>query len=427
MNYLKYLLVSLFLCSGLFAQNVVLIQMDDVGIDKVSSYGMNGCANTPNIDSLANGGVRFTNCYSMPVCSPTRATLLTGEYPFRHLIGRAIPLTQDFGLNPLNPNLLPKALPANYTKIALGKWHLHAPSVGGAWHPIFCGFNMFYGSLENIPQYGSYYNWQKTYTDNIQTFTFTNTKYATLDTADDLISAYSFASAQAQPFFIYCNFNAAHTPWEYPPGVTGPIELTGYKRSKAMIEYLDTQLGRFLSQIDWNTTTVILLSDNGSPPGTIGGGNYFRGVKGTVYEGGIKVPLFIKGKYVTSSGINDKLVNTTDIYSTVLSIVTQTNVNVYDSYSLQPMFSSNGTTQRTFCYSEYFNPNGTTTPTILNKMVRNDQYKIVSTMTTTGPIIEFFDLINDPFEMTPLNIGTLNPIENSAYINLMSIISTLGL
>lgn len=426
---MKFLLPFIFaFCTSLFSQNVVLIQADDLGVDKVSAYNYPGCPSTPNIDSLANNGLQFTSCYSNPVCSPTRSTIITGQYAWRSLLGRAIPPAQDYGLDPTLPTLLPKVIPSNFYKIALGKWHMSAPSVGGPWHPIICGFDLFLGTEYNIPNNGSYFNYQKTFSDINQSITYTSNVYSTLDITNDCVSALEFLNSQSNPFFIYCNYHAAHAPFHYPPGMSGPVEINSYHRSKAMVQYMDNQIARILTNINWQNTTVIFVGDNGSAPGTTYQFNYFRGVKGTVYEGGIRVPLFMKGQAITKLGITEKLVNTVDLYQTIIDITNLQSIQPQlDSHSLYPYINLNGQTTRTYSYSEYFWPNGSLNLSINNKAIRNEQFKLVSINDNGISFQEFFDLSIDPLETNPIPLNQLTQFQQINYNNLLNNLLNLGL
>ena len=133
--------------------NVLIVVLDDVGIDQVSPYGYPGAPPTPTLQGLADAGLRFDQAWAMPVCSPTRGALLTGRMPHRNHVGAVIKAGAPAEL-PLDEITLPEMLDqsgTNWSSAALGKWHLatvNSPS--GTKHPILQGFDTFSGSMNNI-------------------------------------------------------------------------------------------------------------------------------------------------------------------------------------------------------------------------------------------------------------------------------------
>ena len=196
--------------------NVLVVLLDDIGVEKVGAYGESPpgvtppC--TPNMDALATAGVLFRNAWTNNVCSPTRAQLLTGRHGFRTGIGG---LVNGFdtaeGLAIDLETTLPQAL-AGYATAAVGKWHLAAPAQG-LQHPLEAGFGAYAGSLYNL---NSYSNWVKTFDadgDGVLDQAC-ELRYATTDSTDDAIG---FARTLASPWFLYVAYNAPHMPVHAPP------------------------------------------------------------------------------------------------------------------------------------------------------------------------------------------------------------------
>jgi arylsulfatase A-like enzyme len=396
---------------------VILVIVDDVGVDKVAAYGESPTAGpTPQIDSLAAHGVLFRNAWTYPVCSPARASMLTGVHPARHGVGWHISPGDPFtstGLDPARPNLARFLDQAGYRTEAFGKWHMAgAPSSTAAQHPHLVGFDQYRGFLWGGV---SYYNWPKT----VNGATAYTTKYATTDTADDVIAALG----GSEPFFLWVSFLAPHTPHEAPPAALHTQNLEGlpvagneivYQR--AMVQAMDTELGRILDAVDWSDTTVLFIGDNGTnndaiePPFIVGRGKF------TLYEGGINVPLLVRGQAVSpgaEGGECGALVQGTDLFATILAIAGVAG-SAEDSVSFLPCLSDPAQASiRDVVYSERFYPNGgPIDPTTYRRTARDERYKLLR---QAGLNDEFYDLVADPFETSPLPLGSLTPGQAAAY------------
>ncbi len=187
--------------------NILLIIADDVGKDKIGVYDLGDDATrpaTPNLDRLAARGVRFTNAYAYPACSPTRASILTGQYGFRTGLGEVI-LRRDLYILPVYPKIVPipimlKLGGADYDHSQIGKWHLATRKVGGLANPLQHGFNHTAGPRGTVP---SYFKWPKQINGEL----IHETGYVTSDTTDDAIAR---ANAMRTPWFLWLAYNAAH-------------------------------------------------------------------------------------------------------------------------------------------------------------------------------------------------------------------------
>jgi len=266
------------------APNLLVIVVDDLGWAGVGFHAPS--MPTPNLDRLAKEGTELDRFYAYPVCSPTRAALLTGQMPRR--FGIVNPLNgQDRGV-PAGEVTLPSVLhDAGYTTALIGKWHL-----GTASSPQKAGFDHFYGFLSASTDYFKHtakngrLDWQRDGTS------VEEEGYSTYLLADEAVRQIKARDAK-KPFYIQLNFNAPHDP------LAAPAELVE-KRGlyKAVVEAMDIGVGRVLDALDVEklreNTLVVFLSDNGAS-GAEGGSNApMRGGKGSVYEGGIHVPAVVR-------------------------------------------------------------------------------------------------------------------------------------
>jgi arylsulfatase A-like enzyme len=421
-------LMLLSIClSGVAAssKNILLIIADDYGADSSSLYNTNAAASlppTPNINGLATNGLLFRNAYANPVCSPTRACLLTGRHSFRTGIGDVV------GAG--NPVLtaaeftLPEVFAVNatlgYQLAHFGKWHLNnlpnSPNNIGGW-PHFAG--SLVGALAN------YTNWTKT-VNGVSTANYT--VYATTDLVNDAISW--IQARGTQPWFAWVAFNAAHTPFHKPPnnlhsydtlsGTQPNINMNPRPYYEAAVEAMDTEVGRLLAAVDRTNTHIIFVGDNGTPTQVLQPPYPAQRGKGTLYEGGIKVPLIVAGPAVVNPGrINDTPVHAVDLFSTILELgginVTSTipaGVTI-DSQTLLPMLQE--TSNLTRCvYAERFDTNSLAADDA--RSLRNGQFKLIQFQNGDE---EFYDLLADPYESANLLPTALNSAQQANYYSLV--------
>jgi arylsulfatase B len=407
-------------------QNILLIIADDYGADSCSLYNStNSGASlppTPNIEALARRGVLFRNAYASPVCSPTRACLITGRYGFRTGVGDVVEGAGGAALK-ASEFTLPEAFAANsalgYQLAQFGKWHLalgpNSPATIGSW-PHFSG--SLQGAL------ASYTNWTKT-VNGTATANYTN--YATTDIVNDAVAW--IGSQTNKPWLAWVAFNAPHTPFHKPPTNLCPhyASLTGTQMDinqnprryfEAMVEAMDTEIGRLVAAVNPTNTHIIFLGDNGTTAQVIQPPFQSTKAKDTVFEGGLKVPLVIAGPTVTNPGrTNDTLVHAVDVFATILDMAginlkstVPTNV-VVDSQSVLGAVQTTSNLVR-HVYVEKF---GTSTPTPDARALRNSQFKLIRFTNTTD---ELYDLAADPTERTNLLADTLSGTQLANYYNL---------
>lgn len=291
MRVIRLFLFAVMLCVTLTAQaarrpNILLILTDDQGFGDITSHGNPDVA-TPVLDQLANDGTRFDRFYVSPVCAPTRASLLTGRYALRTGVFDVTRGKETMAASELT---LAEALKsAGYRTGAFGKWHngRYMPN-----HPNGQGFDEFIGFCGG--------HWQRYFDANLEH------NGQPMDTqgyiADVLTEAAMdfMRSNKDQPFFCYVPFNTPHSPWRVPEKwwqrhVGSDLDLQA-RCAYAMVENIDWNVGRMLKLLDElklaDDTIVLFLSDNGANSDRYNAG--MKGRKGSVDEGGSRVPLFVR-------------------------------------------------------------------------------------------------------------------------------------
>ena len=402
--------------------NILGVTADDFGVDMVSAYGeaySSPC--TPTLDALAAEGLLFRNAWASPVCSPTRATLMTGRYGFRTGIGSVI--QNEDGLA-TSETALPELL-TGYATAAVGKWHLSGRL--GDTHPNDSGFQHFSGSVGGAV--GDYWSWPHTQ-DGVTT---TSTQYLTTAEADDAITA---IGALPEPWFLYLNFHAPHSPYHAPPaalcaasGCPGsncsspPANATDRQLARYMVETMDSELGRvldFLELVD-PEAFVIFLGDNGTARGVSRPPFLGSPGKGSVHETGINVPLIVAGPGV-ARGECQALVSSVDVFATVAELAGVPS-GAEDSVSFASCLRTPALSPRGTVYSETFQPNHGALPFASHdRAIRDERYKLVR---STGAADAFYDLLADPTESVDL-YPNLNAQEQAAYQALAAELLALG-
>jgi arylsulfatase A-like enzyme len=339
------------------SDEIVVVVMDDVGVDKVAAYGVHPRpAPTPRLDDLATRAALFRSAYAEPSCSPSRAALLTGRRPSRTGIGRTVAQDDPFDLRDVETTL-PEALRAadeRWSTMAIGKWHL---SAFDALAPVRHGFDRFDGILANprepfdgdeVPN--GYSHWQHD-VDGVLSW---SNDYLTTQQADAAIAA---VRSLPEPFLLYVAFSAAHEPLHVPPealwSASDPTDPIG--QGDAMIEALDHEIGRFLDAVDPDAT-VIVVGDNGTQDDLVRPPADRRHAKLTVYTGGTHVPLLVSAPWV-APGPRDGLAHVTDLFATVLDLAGVDPPAPIDGVSLVPALSG-GDGARRCVVVEQFAPNG---------------------------------------------------------------------
>ena len=401
MKYTKHLtfLFILFTHFTVHAQvdkpNILLIITDDMGTDITNGYQQNPrMPTTPNIDALRDNGLTFSNTWSAPQCTPTRASIMSGKYGIKTGVMRA----------PGNLDLIHQSLfsriaettNGQYVGAVMGKWHISTPVDFN--HPMQHGIDHYEGFIQS--SVADYFTWDKV-ENGVET---TVDEYLTTHLTN---SAIDWIGDQDDPWILWLAHGAPHSPFHIPPAGLFTVSNTNSNLGKyiAMIEAMDHEIGRLLDSMGQETrdnTVIIFVGDNGSPAGVIQ--NFpSNHAKGSLYEGGVRVPLFISGKGVSRiNEIDDNINHVADLYSTILELTgEQLPGGIYNSMSLKPLLSCETTLNREFIYTDYQDGN------VLGWAIRNDEYKLIEDENGT---LEFYKVSEDLLEEDNL-VGNLTNAE----------------
>ncbi len=404
--------------------NVLLIVVDDLGWTDLGCYG-SSFYESPHIDRLASQGMRFTNAYaSCPVCSPTRAALLTGKSPaklqftghitaigrHRHPENSRIIPPDDLMHIRLKEITIAEALkPAGYRSASIGKWHVGDEE---KYYPTAQGFDVNIAGYNHGSPPGYFWPYtdpDKEWNPGIPTLHGGKPgEYLTDRLTDEAINF--MQESGEQPFFVYLPYYAVHTPLQAPQELIEKYEkkLERDKSQKnavyaAMVEKVDTNVGRLMAylqekQID-NNTLVILVSDNGGLA-TVTNNAPLRAGKGFLYEGGIRVPMIVKwpGK-VKSGSINNTPVISHDILPTIAEIVHNSQISQdVEGASLKSVLTGNTqlAERELYWYYPHYSPQAKQPAAA----IRDGQYKLLRFY---DPVkTELYDLSNDLSEQHDL-------------------------
>ncbi|MGI9192491.1 MAG: sulfatase-like hydrolase/transferase [Chitinophagaceae bacterium] len=390
----RVLALCVFLVAGFqlqAQQNIILLIADDVSPEYFGFYNTNtDTAKAPNLRALANNSVRFTRVWASPICSPTRAGILTGRYSFRTGVGAVVtgPTSAQLDTNEMSIAKLLKVFgPTKYATACIGKWHLNDATLPKRQYPRRFGYDLYSGNF--LGALTNFYSYQRITNGVLDTVT----TYATTQTINDAIAWLDTLSGN-KPFFLWLGFNAPHSPFHLPPanlcdttglpGTTADIQANPKKYYKAAIQALDTEIGRLLTYLDAHnlrdSTHIIFMGDNGSDQQTAQIPTPTK-AKGTLYDYGVHVPLIISGPAVSGAPrVNTDLWNTVDLFASMAEMGRFTqwanaipNGNTIDSRSMLSALRQNNYTPRTWIFSEQFN-----TPSIAadGKTIRDTAYHL---------------------------------------------------
>ncbi len=312
--------------------NVLFILADDMGFGDV---GYNGSEiATPNLDQMAQQGMTLDRNYVYPVCSPTRAALLTGQYPFHMGIEGPI---DDYSSLPEEIKTLPQYFKdLGYQTHMIGKWHLGL-SETDSW-PTAKGFDSFYGMLGGWIDFYTHVfanrlDWQR---NGVSVYEEGHSTDLMTDEAIRLIRSQD----AAEPFLLYLAYNAPHSPLQHPPSYSG---LNSYPETSdrsvyaEMMTHMDAAIGRVLGALEeqgiLENTIVVFSGDNGGALNLGASNGDLRGGKRSAYEGGIRVPGIISwpGK-IASGAVLEQQIAVHDWLPTLLDAVGSSADQVENSY-----------------------------------------------------------------------------------------------
>lgn len=399
--------------------NVLLVVMDDVGVEWFSHYAIGDrfttdpnfqYVRTPTLDSLQQSGLMFQEMFANPVCGPTRACIHTGQYAYRTGFGENLRDPDSNGpigyrlsdTLPWLPRAIHQSRPGVYETAIFGKWHLadayssvvgypFPPPTANLDHAVAVGYDR---SEIHFPNYGGTYSWYKV-VDGVVSPPggYTAPPYTTANWAPSVhvADAAAWIATRTKPWFVTVAFNAPHAPFTVPPlsllsgttvtelntagllpGMT--VSSSGTYSSTQLVwraanESVDTCIGQLLASLSPAVrakTMVIVSGDNGTvinvlPPG-------FLHSKREVYRGGSQIPLLIQGPLVVQPGRKPTdVAHSVDLYATILDIVgarPPATVADLDGVSLMPVIQ-NQPGKRKRVFTEVLKPWGVTDPTQL--------------------------------------------------------------
>jgi arylsulfatase B len=373
--------------------NVIVFLADDLGWKDVGYHGSE--IQTPNIDRLAEGGLRFNRFHSFPLCSPTRAGFMTGRHPIRFGLAYSVVRPwSHYGLSPAEKTIADVFKEAGYQTAMTGKWHLGHTHVKLL--PQARGFDHFYGHVNGAIDYfthkrGDAIDWQR----NGQTLK--EPGYST-----DLLAAEAARWIKARdrnrPFFLYVPWNAPHSPLQAPDDLLkkyASIKEPKRRTYAAMVEAMDRGIGQVVSTLEREKiadgTLIVFLSDNGGPRGSGANNGPLRAGKATVYEGGLRAPAVLHWRGRIKPGVTDQVATVLDLLPTLASAagVPVKTAQPLDGVDLWPVLSTGRTEPRG---NLFFAVQGDRGPK--QHALRSGDWKLVRIDTT-----EFlFNIANDPEE-----------------------------
>jgi arylsulfatase A-like enzyme len=394
--------------------NILLIIADDQGTDAAPGYAQ-GIIKPymPHLEEMMSAGITYDNVWAYPVCSPTRASILSGRYSHRTGVlnaneASAIPnseLTLQSYLDQYTSNA--------YDHAIIGKWHL---SINEPERPTQMGIGYYAGLLSG--SVSDYNNWPLT--QNGQTSMYNG--YITTKISD---LAIDWLAAQNGPWFCWLAYTAPHTPFHLPPSYMhsqgdlpqdqGSIDANPNPYFMAMCESVDYEMGRVIASIpqsQLSNTIIIYIGDNGTSGEVIQAPYSAPQGKGSLFQGGIHVPMVISGMSVTRVNEHDStMISTTDLFATIANIAGVAVSQYEDSYSFKPSLTAPFVGLRAYNYAEVLDA----IPLRSGHTIRNKRYKLINLDSGQQ---RFYDLMLDPFEQNNLLINSLSDTQSLAFLEL---------
>ena len=417
--------------------NIIVIVADDLGWNDVGFHG--GDIDTPSLDKLANEGMSLNRFYTTPICSPTRAALMTGRDPMR--LGLAYSVILPWDNNGVHPeeHFMPESFrAAGYQTAMVGKWHLgHAQM---SYHPNQRGFEHFYGHLHTQVGYFSPFANMGGSDFQRNGNTIHDQGYETFLLANE-VSRYIRQRNKTKPFFIYMPFLAPHTPLEAPqqliekyadintdltPARSRHTDATrraaksqGRPSARpvyaAVVDAMDQAIGQVLTTLDReqlsDNTLVMFFSDNGGAAYSVGGADNapLRGGKGETFEGGIRVVSLMRWPAAIKPGtISEQIMHVSDVFPTLAAAagIETKNKKQLDGEDVWPSLQSGQPTLRdeTLFFTSEIPIYGNFNFAAIDgdwKLVQEIHQTLVETKTTNW----LFNLADDPHEYNDLSVA----------------------
>lgn len=394
--------------------NIILIMADDLGYE---TLGCNGGTSyvTPHLDKLAADGMRFTSCFSLPLCTPSRVQLMTGKYGFRNYkkFGELDQREKTFA------NLLKNQ---GYATCIVGKWQLG----GDEKTPNHFGFDEYLLWQLFGKDIGSRYKNPKLVENGIEK------NYTANEYGPDLMAQYAvdfIKRNKNRPFLLYYPMMLTHDPFQPVPGMnvyeTAPIRGSDTAYFRHMVTYMDRIVGKIAASIEAlglsENTLILFTGDNGTARTVYSmmGSQVIRGNKGFTTAAGTHVPLLAKWSGVIAPGsLNNNLIDFTDIYATFAEALGITNPNdaSLDGVSFWKQLQGNKKAgSRDWIFSYY---NGLDKGFVKAGYVQNHQFKLYG----SG---EFYNIQLDPEEKSSISANQLTPMMKKHKNKLQSVLNRM--
>lgn len=390
--------------------NIIVILSDDAGYIDFGCYGGEQIP-TPNIDAISANGVQFSDAYvTASVCAPSRAGLITGRYQQRfgfeqNPSGEPAPgfTRADMGIDPDQTTMASMLKDNGYRTLAVGKWHLGNEEKH---YPLNRGFDAFYGFLAGHRSYFGYpgaRSREEALMDNRQEVPEDSITYLT-----DMFTNRAIAfmeEKKEQPFFIYLAYNAVHTPMDAKKedwNKFASIADTGRRTYAAMMSSLDQNVGRVLAALKKNgleeNTLIYFLNDNGGATTNFSDNGPLRGMKGSDWEGGLRVAMMMQWPgHVPAGAVYGHPVSSLDIFATSLAAAGGDTAALKNKDGVNLLPYINGTVKDVPHQALYWRRG-------VAAAVREGNWKLIRV--ETNPIL-LFDLKNDLSETK--NVAEKNP------------------
>ncbi len=401
--------------------NVLLILVDDLGWNNLSSYG-NAYLKTPNIDRLAKEGIKFTQAYVTPQCTPTRATLLTGKHTARVALWHVIPqyeFPNAYMKEPVYSEHLSEDVPtlgdvmqqAGYRTALFGKWHLTITASGaGDYVGLKSSHAQAYGfdAVAPVTDPPGYHQRGEKGVDFLtdQTINF-------------------IEKSGNKPFFVLLSHHTVHGPVLAPTALVDKYRDKGFPEKGqqnatylAALEHLDTSVGRLLGFLDKSNltknTVVIFMSDNGGVDAQFNNAP-LRAGKGSLYEGGVRTPLLIRyPPEIKAGSVSNALVQAADLLPTLADLAGADSPKYQsDGQSIRPAFKGRPLPERSvYWYAPLYDIQWGATP---GAAIRKGRYKLIEHFGDyidldnggvyhTEPLTELYDIEDDAAESRDLAV-----------------------
>jgi arylsulfatase A-like enzyme len=388
--------------------NIVLIVSDDAGW---SDFGFQGSTDvpTPNLDALRADGVRFERSYvTASVCSPSRAGLLSGRYQQRFGHENNMKVGSKWGMPGTERTLADRLHSAGYATAAVGKWHLGYEQ---QMRPLQQGFDRFHGQLAGSRSYTPWPNDTKKahyrqrdgdelVMNEAERFDWVTEYFG--DTAAGLVREL----APSKPYFLYIAFTAPHTPMQAPPEDLDALDGEPSKRKtyRAMQRAMDRAVGDIVAAVDASgeagKTIIWFVNDNGGATTNASDNGVLRGMKGSAFEGGVRVPMVLRWPGLAEPGSTfSGPVSTLDIGATVIEAAKGDAVGL-DGVDLKPFLAGADTADP---HKNLFWRRGP-----IAAVLEGRRWKLIR---VGDAQILLYDLIQDPSEQTDVASGHADVVE----------------